>query len=137
MEQWLAAKAPVKLGAIAPGDGTYDTAKILEATLNLPLQIVTGYKGNIVRGNNVTVNWNGIVSPSATDWIGLYQVGAANNSFWEWQYVSGTKTPTTAKVSGTCTFPIPVNPPVGNFNLQLFSNNGFTLLATSTTIVLQ
>src|ERR1051325_12101733 len=36
MEQWLAAKAPVKLGAIAPGDGTYDTAKILEATLNLP-----------------------------------------------------------------------------------------------------
>lgn len=45
MEQWLGAKAPVKLGAISPGDGTYDTAKILEATLNLPLQIVSGYKG--------------------------------------------------------------------------------------------
>jgi tripartite-type tricarboxylate transporter receptor subunit TctC len=45
MEQWLAAKAPVKLGAIAPGDGTYDTAKILEATLNVPLQLVSGYKG--------------------------------------------------------------------------------------------
>lgn len=45
MEQWIASKTPVKLGAIAPGDGTYDTAKILEATLGLPLQIVTGYKG--------------------------------------------------------------------------------------------
>lgn len=45
MEQWLGAKAPIKLGAISPGDGTYDTAKILEATLNLPLQIVSGYKG--------------------------------------------------------------------------------------------
>ena len=45
MEQWLAAKTPLKLGAIAPGDGTYDTAKILEATLGLPLQVVSGYKG--------------------------------------------------------------------------------------------
>jgi len=45
MDQWLAAKTPVKLGAISPGDGTYDTAKIIEATLGLPLQIVSGYKG--------------------------------------------------------------------------------------------
>ena len=45
MEQWLAAKTPVKLGAIAPGDGTYDTAKVLEATLGLPMQIIQGYKG--------------------------------------------------------------------------------------------
>ena len=45
MEQWLAAKTPLKLGAIAPGDGTYDTAKILEATLGLPMQVVSGYKG--------------------------------------------------------------------------------------------
>ena len=44
MEQWKGAKAPVKLGAISPGDGTYDTAKILEATLSLLLQIVSGYK---------------------------------------------------------------------------------------------
>jgi len=37
-------EGPVKLGAISPGDGTYDTAKILEATLSLLLQIVSGYK---------------------------------------------------------------------------------------------
>lgn len=45
MEQWQAAKTPIKLGAIAPGDGTYDTAKVLEATLGLPMQIIQGYKG--------------------------------------------------------------------------------------------
>ena len=45
MEQWLASKTPGKLGAIAPGDGTYDTAKVLEAALGLPLQVVSGYKG--------------------------------------------------------------------------------------------
>jgi tripartite-type tricarboxylate transporter receptor subunit TctC len=38
-------KAPVKLGGVAPGDTTYNTAKILQAALNLPIQIVAGYKG--------------------------------------------------------------------------------------------
>ena len=45
MEQWLNAKAPIKFGAIAPGDGTYDIPKVIEATLGVPIQIVTGYKG--------------------------------------------------------------------------------------------
>lgn len=45
MEKWLSAKAPIKFGAIAPGDGTYDTAKVIEAALGVPIQIVTGYKG--------------------------------------------------------------------------------------------
>src|ERR671919_931741 len=39
------AKAPVKLGGVAPGDTTYNTAKILQAALNLPIQLVAGYKG--------------------------------------------------------------------------------------------
>jgi hypothetical protein len=91
----------------------------------------------INRGGNVTVSWIGIVSPTPKDWIGLYQVGAPNSPFWDWEYVSCSKTATTAKVSGSCTFQIPVNPPAGNFNLRLFSNDGFSLLATSNTIVLQ
>ena len=45
MEQWMASKTAVKFGTVAPGDGTYDTPKIMEATLGLPMQIVTGYKG--------------------------------------------------------------------------------------------
>lgn len=39
------AKTPVKMGGVAPGDTTYNTAKILQASLNLPIQLVAGYKG--------------------------------------------------------------------------------------------
>jgi tripartite-type tricarboxylate transporter receptor subunit TctC len=45
MEQWLSAKTPVKFGGIGPGTGTDDVAKIVRATLGLPIQLVTGYKG--------------------------------------------------------------------------------------------
>jgi tripartite-type tricarboxylate transporter receptor subunit TctC len=38
-------KTPVKLGGVAPGDTTYNTAKILQTALNLPIQLVAGYKG--------------------------------------------------------------------------------------------
>jgi tripartite-type tricarboxylate transporter receptor subunit TctC len=39
------AKTPVKMGGVAPGDTTYNTAKILQAALKLPIQLVAGYKG--------------------------------------------------------------------------------------------
>jgi tripartite-type tricarboxylate transporter receptor subunit TctC len=39
------AKTPVKIGGVAPGDTTYNTAKLLQAALNLPIQLVAGYKG--------------------------------------------------------------------------------------------
>lgn len=45
MEQWFASKTAVKFGAIATGDGTYDTPKVVEVALGLPIQIVSGYKG--------------------------------------------------------------------------------------------
>lgn len=39
------AKTPVKFGGVASGDTTYNTAKILKEALNLPIQLVAGYKG--------------------------------------------------------------------------------------------
>lgn len=46
IEAWMKAKSPVKMGGIAPGNSTPDNAtRILRATLGLPTQIVTGYKG--------------------------------------------------------------------------------------------
>jgi len=45
MDQWFTAKAPVKIGAMAPGSVTSDIPKILKAALNLPIQVVEGYKG--------------------------------------------------------------------------------------------
>lgn len=45
IEQWLGSKSPVKMGGIAPGNATDDVAKILQAAIALPIQLVSGYKG--------------------------------------------------------------------------------------------
>ena len=45
VNNWLAAKTPVKIGGIAPGASTSDIPRVLKAVLNLPLQLVEGYKG--------------------------------------------------------------------------------------------
>jgi tripartite-type tricarboxylate transporter receptor subunit TctC len=45
MEQWLASKTPIKLGGLSPGNSTSDVARVLAASLNLPIQLVEGYKG--------------------------------------------------------------------------------------------
>lgn len=46
MDRWFAAKAPVKMGTTGPGAfGTDNVLKIAKAALNLPMQIISGYKG--------------------------------------------------------------------------------------------
>jgi tripartite-type tricarboxylate transporter receptor subunit TctC len=45
VNKWMSAKEPVKLGGLSPGNTTDDVPKILKATINLPLQVVSGYKG--------------------------------------------------------------------------------------------
>jgi tripartite-type tricarboxylate transporter receptor subunit TctC len=45
VDAWMAAKASVKLGGSAPGTTNDDVAKLLKASLGLPIQLVTGYKG--------------------------------------------------------------------------------------------
>jgi hypothetical protein len=50
MDQWISSKTLIKFGAIAPGDGTYDIPKVIEATLGVPIQIVTVTGYGAVRG---------------------------------------------------------------------------------------
>jgi tripartite-type tricarboxylate transporter receptor subunit TctC len=45
VEQWMAAKTPVKFGGVASGSGTDDLPNLLRVTLGLPIQLVSGYKG--------------------------------------------------------------------------------------------
>ena len=42
---WIASKQMVKFGGIGPGAGSDDIPKILAATIHLPAQVVSGYKG--------------------------------------------------------------------------------------------
>jgi tripartite-type tricarboxylate transporter receptor subunit TctC len=45
IEQWKGSGTVIKIGGVAPGGGTDDIPKVLKATLGLPLQLVSGYKG--------------------------------------------------------------------------------------------
>jgi len=44
MQQWMGARTPVKLGSTGIGI-SYDTGRLLQTALGLPIQIVRGYKG--------------------------------------------------------------------------------------------
>jgi tripartite-type tricarboxylate transporter receptor subunit TctC len=45
IDDWFAAKRPVKIGSIGPGTSLSDVPKLLKAALNLPIEMVEGYKG--------------------------------------------------------------------------------------------
>lgn len=45
IEQWFAAKEPLRLGGVGPGGTASDVARILQASLGLPIKVVDGYKG--------------------------------------------------------------------------------------------
>jgi hypothetical protein len=78
----------------------------------------------IAAGSAVTASWSGIAGPTAQDWIGLYQPGAANSPSIAWRYTTGT-------ASGEVPFTIPSTVAPGTYELRLFANNGYTLLAVS------
>src|ERR1043166_5999928 len=45
MDDWINSKRPQKIAAIGPGTSTSDIPKLLKPALNLPLDVVEGYKG--------------------------------------------------------------------------------------------
>ena len=45
LEDWYAAKKPVKLGGEAPGANDSDVPRVLKAALGLPIQLIEGFKG--------------------------------------------------------------------------------------------
>jgi tripartite-type tricarboxylate transporter receptor subunit TctC len=47
-EQWLSHPTPVKFGSTGPGSANESIPKIAKEALNLPLQVVSGYKGSSV-----------------------------------------------------------------------------------------
>jgi tripartite-type tricarboxylate transporter receptor subunit TctC len=45
LDSWLASKHIIKFGGVASGSGSDDVPNILKATIGLPIQLVSGYKG--------------------------------------------------------------------------------------------
>lgn len=94
--------------------------------------------GSIARGGTVTVTWSGITQLGATNWIGLYVPGAvAQNHNGNWMYVSCSKTPNTARASGTCPFPIPATLAPGTYQMRLHAPGSWTSIAVSGPLTVQ
>jgi hypothetical protein len=81
-------------------------------------------------GGSVTATWANIVSPTATDWLGLYSSsGAADNAYLSWRYTDG-------QASSNVPFTIPAGTPAGTtYQLRLF--NGGVRRATSNSFTVQ
>lgn len=45
IDQWLSSKTAIKLGGVGVGSATDDIPKVLAATIGLPMQLVSGFKG--------------------------------------------------------------------------------------------
>ena len=86
-------------------------------------------------GSSIQGSWSQIAGPSPTDWIGLYSNGAAdsNLNLIDWIYVSCSKSPGSAKASGTCPIALPLTMSSGTYELRLFSNDSFRRIAVSNT----
>jgi hypothetical protein len=68
------------------------------------------------------------------DWIALAQAGAEATSYLSWQYLSGTTSrPNTGAASATLQAQMPSTP--GSYEIRLFADDGFGLLATGPTVV--
>jgi hypothetical protein len=95
---------------------------------------VTVSTSSAVHGSTVTVTWANVASASTTDWIGIYVHGSPNTSYVNWLYTSScsqqAKNP--AHASGSCSFKLPAT--TGTYEFRLLSNNGYTVLATSSLI---
>jgi len=69
----------------------------------------------------------------ATDWVGLFPAGAADNAYVNWMYLNGQKTAPAAGISNAALqFAAPATP--GTYNIRLFASNTLVKLATSGTV---
>jgi hypothetical protein len=101
---------------------------------------LTATPSSVGLGGTVTVSWGGVSNPTNTDWIGVYPAGAGNdpasidNERLSWVYDDSCTQShgTNALASGSCSIAMPTT--AGNYEVRLFYNNGYTILATSNQI---
>ena len=93
-------------------------------------QTLSAAPSSLYTSQSVTGTWGGISTPTAQDWVGLYVTGSADTAFLTWSYTGGG-------ASGSLSLVVPANAAAGTYELRLFANNGYTLLATSNSVTVQ
>ena len=94
---------------------------------------LTESPANIAQGGSVTATWSSISKATKGDWIGLYTPAGADTAFIDWLYTNTCNKAgnNSGLANGSCPFLIPNSLANGTYQLRLFSNNSYTLLATS------
>lgn len=80
---------------------------------------------SVIAGDLLTVNFQGAPG-NATDWIGVYQPGQSGSNELQWTYLNGL-TSGTVQFSGLA---------AGNYDLYLYANDGYQVVAQGSTSVL-
>jgi hypothetical protein len=128
---------PFDIGAVGPG--TYELrlfsnnslAKLATSgSFTVQSATLAAAPNTVTHGGSITATWSGIIKPTAADWIGLYALGAPDNSPVAWRGTTGA-------ASGNVPFTIPASVPPGTYELRLFSNNTLAKMATSNSITVQ
>jgi hypothetical protein len=85
----------------------------------------------VTTGTAITVSWSGISNPSNSDWVGLYQPGAADGSYVGGFYADSCTQASNgvALAGGSCAFTMPQA--AGAYEFRLYGSPAAGLLSTS------
>jgi Pectate lyase superfamily protein len=117
--------------AVVVGGGQTSNPTAPTTTITVSAPTLSASPTATPAGGTITTTWNGIASPTSTDWIGLYRRGAPDASYLAWIYVNCSKTAGSPRASGSCPFVLPGSLASGSYELRLFANNGDKILARS------
>jgi ELWxxDGT repeat protein/VCBS repeat-containing protein len=95
-------------------------------TVSASATTIAASPSSVSTGGLVTATWSGIASPTAGDWVGLYDSASAPEpALLAWTYTGGA-------AAGNLNLSVPAGATPGSaYELRLFSNNTYTRLATS------
>ena len=106
-------------------DGRLSDGKTFTWTVHLTA--ISATPTTVAPGGTLTVSWQDIATPTATDWVGLVPMGAADTAYAAWWYTTGT-------TSGSRVVTLPATLPAGTYELRLFAQNNLQRLAVSSAL---
>jgi hypothetical protein len=122
------APGPYEFRLFAAGDYTR-LATSSTLTVAPPPATITSTSTKATPGQSIPVTAAGGTA-APTDWVALYLVGASDQSFIDWKYLSNSKTaPGASESPASLTFTAPTTP--GSYEFRFFAAGDYTLLAKS------
>jgi len=109
-------------------NGTQRMARSNAITVTSPGPALTVSPPLAAPGSTISVSWQGIVAPTASDWFALFPASASDMGYVAWWYTTGTATDSSLVT-------LPASLAAGNYELRLFAQNGMQRLARSNALV--